>query len=367
MEPMQAQIQEMRSRNAAREQQLMEKVRKLRAYPPPPLPAMRNLHAQRLRDAEAELERHRCPARCMRIENIVCEYTSGINKRHTLRERERHIKQLNEEEAEEGVPEAACGCNAPVCMGEAGDVVCTECGCSAPSLDVVTESQSTETQLYHYKHKRYAASVLETLTGSKRDGLVPDKVVQAVMDHLIKIEQVRAVDQVTVGMIGVALDNVTIVDAAGKQVRGRKYLKNRTEIFCTVTGQPPPVLVPRVMDAVIGLFGAVVQGPYSTWLERKHVNSDTTPRHNFQAYQSFLKNAVQTEIFRLTQEDPLHMDVDSLRLLGTLDVFMDSACPSMHLPEHDLAWTWCIQQLYPDLGFTKDCLAWPQARKRKAH
>lgn len=366
MESMQAEIIEMRQRNQVQQQKLEERVHRLRTYPPHPHHAVRHLQIQQLREAEAELERHKSPERCMRIENIVCEYTSGMNNRHTLRERERHIRVLNCDEPDEPSTDAQCGCNAPVCVGEAGDVVCTECGCSAPSLDVVTESQSTETQLYHYKHKRYAASVLETLTGSKRDGLVPDKVVQAVMDHLIKIDQVRSVDEVTVGMIGVALDNVSIVDAAGKQVRGRKYLKNRTEIFCTVTGKRPPVLVPRVMDAVIGLFGAVVQGPYATWLERKHMNSDATPRHNFQAYQSFLKNAVQTEIFRLTQENPMHLDVDSLRLLGTLDVFMDSACPSMHLAEHDLAWTWCIQQLYPDLGFTKDSLTWPQVRKRKS-
>lgn len=346
-----------------------ERLELLEARPLPPQGPMRNLHLRMCEQARAALARFQDANRSIRIESIVCEYTQSASLRNTARERQRLAQQLQADVDGTGVlaPDdtTACKCGVQLCMSEAGDLLCPSCGVCAPSLDVTSESQSTESQMYHYKHRRYAYSVLETLCGGKREASLPSWVIDAVIRHLLEIHQVRRVEDVTVGMVGLALDFVSHTDAAGKQVRGRKFLKNRTDLWCRITGNAPPVLVPRLMDGIINLFGAVVQGPYVQWVEQKISTEEAVAKHNFQAYQSFLKNAIITELFRMRKESAEHVDIPPLEKIGQLDIFMDQACPSTHPPEHDAAWVWCIQSLHPELHLSLADLKWNLPKKRK--
>lgn len=346
-----------------------QKLAEMQNRPMPPPGPMRNLHLRTCEQVRADLERLQDATRAIRIESIVCEYTQESSLRNTARDQERLAQQLQADIDGTGMAPSdeptACKCGVQLCMSEAGDLMCPQCGVCAPSLDVTSESQSTESQMYHYKHRRYAYSVLETLCGGKRDASLPEWVTDAVIRHLLEIHQVRKAEEVTVGMVGLALDFVAHTDADGKQLRGRKFLKNRTDLWCRITGNAPPVLVPRLMDGIINLFGAVVQGPYVQWVEQKVSSEESVAKHNFQAYQPFLKNAIITELFRMRKENTEHVDIPPLEKIGQLDIFMDQASPSSNPAEHDAAWVWCIQSLHPELCFTMADLKWNLPKKRK--
>ena len=366
---LQAALSGMRTSERTSTQTAQQKVEALEARPLPPPGPMRSLHLRQCEQARADLARLQDSARSIRVEGIVCEYTHAASMRNTARDTERIAQQIQSDiDGTVALPAddvLGCPCQVQLCMSEAGDLLCPQCGVCAPSLDVTSESQSTESQMYHYKHRRYAYSVLETLCGGKREASLPTWVADHVTRHLVEIHQVRSVDEVTVGMVGLALDFVSYTDAAGKQVRGRKFLKNRTDLWCRITGKAPPVLVPRLMDSVISLFAAVVQGPYVQWMEQKISTEEAVAKHNFQAYQSFLKNAIITELFRMRKESADHVDIPPLEKIGQLDIFMDQACPSTHPPEHDAAWVWCIQSLHPELHLSLADLKWNLPKKRK--
>jgi hypothetical protein len=350
------------------------RLQQLLARPEPAVGPLRGLYWKDIRTAETRLAQLGSSERKLCVESIACELTVGGNRRLGLREQQQQVLLLRMAVTGEPPPESvavddvSCACDVAQCFGEWGDLVCPRCGSTACSIDINSESQSSEVQVYHYKHRRYAACVLDVICGSRRDPALPEWVVDSVMHHLVHIQQVRSTEEVTVGMIGLALEHVSIQQDE-KIVKGRRYLKNRTDIWCKITGRPPPALVPRAMETIISLFAAVVQGPFVQYVD-SIVRRNEDPRggvgkHNFQAYLSFLRAAVMTELFRLHKLSDTHPDLPPLLLLGTLDVFMDQINPSSRNHDHDVAWTFCINQLHPELGLTLADLEWPAASRKR--
>ena len=263
------------------------------------------------------------------------------------------------------VSDVLCDCGEP--QGDFGETMCPECGAMQSTVDEKVESM-VEPSFYHYKNERYAAVVLNRITGEPSHPGIPEYVVQAVVKELVEKQGVRNASDITVGDIGDALNNIS-ADVDGKTIRLRKYFKDRTEVWAKVVNQPPPLLVPRMSREIIKLFANVVnQGN----LEAHHQTTASEKereehRTNFQGYQYYLRAAIQTYMH---MPDVSDADKRSLARLGELDVFMErtgKTSTKTHLQNarYEKAWIAAVKHLYPALNFSSAHLKWPPPASRK--
>ena len=76
--------------------------------------------------------------------------------------------------------------------------MCPECGAMQSTVDEKVESM-VEPSFYHYKNERYAAVVLNRITGEPSHPGIPEYVVQAVVRELVEKQGVRNASDITVG------------------------------------------------------------------------------------------------------------------------------------------------------------------------
>lgn len=326
---------------------------------------LRGLLLQERRQIEARLCTLNDSSRRMKMETHFSAVNTQVQSGRTQRERESIVAELSA--TGDTVSDVLCDCGVESVVGDFGETMCPECGVMQSTVDEKVES-TVEPSFYHYKNERYAAVVLDRITGEQSHPGIPEYVLQAVVKELVEKQCVRDSGSVTVGDIGEVLNNIS-ADVDGKTIRLRKYFKDRTEVWSRVVNQPPPLLVPRVSREIIKLFANVVnQGN----LEEHHNQTASEKereeqRTNFQGYQYYLRAAIQTYMH---MPDVSDADKHSLARLGELDVFMERSgktTTKTHLQNarYEKAWLTALKHLYPSQSFTSAHLKWPPPASRK--
>ena len=328
---------------------------------------MRGMLLHEKRQIEARLEALNDSTRRMKMETHFSSVNTQVQSGRSQRERESIVAELHTHGDSVSTNMEICDCHSELVVGEFGETMCPECGAMQSTVDEKVESM-VEPSFYHYKNERYAAVVLNRITGEPSHPGIPEYVVQAVVRELVEKQGVRNASDITVGDIGDALNNIS-ADVDGKTIRLRKYFKDRTEVWAKVVNQPPPLLVPRMSREIIKLFANVVnqgnlEAHHQTTASEKEREEQRT---NFQGYQYYLRAAIQTYMH---MPDVSDADKHSLARLGELDVFMErtgKTSTKTHLQNarYEKAWIAAVKHLYPALNFTSAHLKWPPPASRK--